>query len=355
MSIINLNLGLKSYDIIIQKGLLKNIGQELSKFYNNKKIVIVTDSNLYNLYGNNLNKSLEEYDYDLNFIIVSPGEVSKSIDVLTDVYSQLINYGITRSDLVLAFGGGVIGDLAGFAASTYLRGINYIQIPTSLLAQIDSSIGGKTAINLKEGKNLVGSFYQPYKVFIDPDLLHTLPDKYIKDGLGEVIKYACIKNSNLFQRLMKIKTKNQLFNDMEYIIETCCIIKKNIVEKDERDTGERMLLNFGHTLGHAIEKYFNYEYSHGEAVAKGIYYITKKSEELKLTEPGTLEKIKNLFNNFNIDFEMPSLDMNSILETIKLDKKNFSNKINLILIKKIGEAFIERVPVDQIHNFLGEV
>lgn len=355
MKIINLNLGLKSYDIIIQKGLINNIGSEISKFYYNKKITVITDINVHKFYENKIKKSLEQYNYDVNFIIVSPGEKSKSIEVLTDVYRKLIQFGMTRSDLIIAFGGGVIGDLAGFAASTYLRGVNYIQIPTSLLAQIDSSIGGKVAVNLEQGKNLIGSFYQPYRVFIDPDVLNTLPDKYIKDGLGEVIKYACIKDSNLFEVLMNIKSKDQLFDNIEYIIETCCNIKKSIVEIDERDTGERMILNFGHTLGHAIEKYYNYEYSHGIAVSKGMYYITKKSEEFSITEPGTAEKIKKILINFNIDYELPKLDINTITDTIKLDKKNISNKINLILIKKIGEAFIESIPIDQINKYFGEI
>jgi 3-dehydroquinate synthase len=354
MKTINLDLGSKSYDIIIQTGLLKNIGAEINKFYNNKKISIVTDSNVYNIYGSIIKASLEHYKYNINFIIVSPGEKSKSLEVLTCCYNDLIKHGITRSDLIIALGGGVIGDLAGFAAATYLRGINYVQIPTSLLAQIDSSIGGKVAVNLEQGKNLIGNFYQPYKVFIDPDVLNTLPDKYIKDGLGEVIKYACIKDPNLFEILMNIKSKDQLFNNIEYIIYTCCNIKKIIVEKDEHDNGERMLLNFGHTLGHAIEKYFNYEYSHGEAVSKGMYYITKKSEELQITEPGTAEEIKNILINFNIEYDIPNLDMDNIKGTIKLDKKNMSDKINLILIKKIGDAFIESISMDHINKYFGE-
>lgn len=352
MKVLNVDLITNNYDIVIEKGMLKNAGNEIKKIYNGQKIAVITDDTVYSLYGDDLNSSLIKCGLQPNFIIIKPGEKSKSMEVLNNVYSDLIKYKITRSDLIIAFGGGVIGDLGGFASSTYLRGIDYIQIPTTLLAQIDSSIGGKVAINLEQGKNLVGSFYHPRKVLIDPNVLNTLPIKFIKDGLGEVIKYACINNSNLYELLMDIKSTEILYCEMEDIIFTCCNIKKEIVEKDEHDTGIRMILNFGHTLGHAIENYYNYEsYTHGESVAIGMYYITKKSESLGYTELGTSEKIRDLLLNFNIDYNMPNVNMEVILKSIYLDKKNISGNINLILLKKIGKAFIEKVPINSLNSF----
>lgn len=354
MRIINVNLGLKSYGIVIENGVIKNIGKEINEIYKNKKIAIVTDENVFSLLGSIIKESLIKWNYEINFIVAKPGENSKTMETLQNVYEQFIDFNLTRSDLVIALGGGVVGDLAGFAASTYLRGIDYVQVPTTLLAQVDSSIGGKVAVNLEQGKNLIGSFYQPKKVLIDPDVLHTLQDKYIKDGLGEVIKYACIKDEELFQVLSGIHSKEQLFINLEYIIYTCCNIKRELVEKDEQDKGERMLLNFGHTCGHAIEKYFKYEYSHGEAVAMGMYCITRKSEALGYTEPGTAEKIKNMLLNFNIAYEFPNVDMDSINNIVVLDKKNNSGKMNLILLRKIGYGFIQSVPIKNLNSFFKE-
>lgn len=354
MKAINVNLGINKYNIIIKRNVLNNIGEELKEIYNGRKIAVITDKNVFKLYGNSLKEALLKYDYSPYFIILEPGEKSKSIETLNAVYGELVKCEITRSDLIIAFGGGVVGDLAGFAAATFLRGVNYVQFPTSLLAQIDSSIGGKVAVNLEQGKNLVGNFYQPRKVIIDPDILNTLPEKFIKDGLGEVIKYACIKDSKLFDRLSNIKSKEGLYENLEYIIYTCCNIKKNLVEIDERDNGVRMLLNFGHTLGHAIENYYNYEFTHGEAVALGMYYITKKSEAMGYTEPGTADEIKDLLINFKINYNLPDLNMEVIRKSIYLDKKNISGKINLVLLKKIGDAYIEGIPVENINNFFEE-
>lgn len=350
MNVLNINIPSHNYDIVIEKGLFKSFGSEIKKVYNKKNIAVITDSTVYKLYSSKMQESLLNENFNPIFIIVKPGEESKSLSTLEYVYSKLIENKITRSDLIIAFGGGVVGDLAGFAASTYLRGIPYIQIPTTLLAQIDSSIGGKVAINLKEGKNLAGSFYHPLKVLIDPDMLLSLPEKRFKDGLGEVIKYACIKDSILFNLLMSFND-NQLFNYIEQLIYTCCEIKKILVEKDEKDNGQRMLLNFGHTIGHAIEKHMNYEISHGEAVSLGMLFITRNSEELGFTETGTYEKIKIMLNRFNIDYNI-NINAKDILNYIELDKKNLSGEINLVLIKKVGEAFIHKVSVLDASKFL---
>lgn len=350
----NLTVSLKdkSYDIIIENGVLDKVGKEVKDIYNGNKVCVVTDKNVCKLYGNRIKKSLELEGFKAYFIVVKPGECSKSFETLHEVYNKFIEFKLTRGDLVIAFGGGVVGDLAGFAASTYLRGISYIQIPTSLLAQIDSSIGGKVAVNLPQGKNLIGSFYHPKKVIIDPKVLETLSNRFLKDGLGEVIKYACIKDKELFEMLNNIKSEDELNSNMSNIIYTCCNIKREIVEKDEKDLGLRMILNFGHTFGHGIEKYFNYEgYSHGEAVALGMYYITNKSELLGFTEKGTAQKVKNILENFNIDYNIPDVSMDKIKDTITLDKKNIGSFINLILLKRIGEAYIEKISSNDINIF----
>lgn len=352
MKLLSVNIPNKEYDVVIEDGLFESFGKEIRKIYNNIKISVITDSNLYNLYGIKLNDVLSKENFIPDFIVINPGENSKTMSSLEHVYSRLASFNITRSDLIVAFGGGVVGDLAGFAAATYLRGINYIQIPTSLLAQIDSSIGGKVAINLKEGKNLAGSFYQPVKVLIDPHMLLSLPEKYIKDGLGEVIKYACIKNPVLFDILMGINSKDELFNNIEQIIYMCLSIKKQLVEVDEKDTTVRMLLNFGHTIGHAIERHMNYEISHGEAVSAGMLYITKNSEILGYTEEGTYEKIKIMLEHFNIDYNHPNLCIKDIKKYISLDKKNLSGELNLILLRKIGDAFVQKVPYDEAEKFI---
>lgn len=351
MNILNVNIPGNSYDIVIEKGLFKNFGSEIKEVYHKTNIVVITDLNVFNLYGNALNEILEIEGFNINFIVVQPGEASKSLIQLEHIYSELTLHGITRSDLIVAFGGGVVGDLAGFAASTFMRGIQYIQIPTTLLSQIDSSVGGKVAINLKEGKNLAGNFYHPLKVLIDPEMLLSLPEKNFKDGLGEVIKYACIKDPILFHLLMNFD-KKQLYDYIEQLIYTCCNIKKIIVEQDEKDMAERMLLNFGHTLGHAIERHMNFEITHGEAVSLGMLYITKNSEELGLTETGTYDKLKNMLIHFSIDYNLCNLDIHNLKKYIYHDKKNLSGEISLILLNKIGEAFIHKISFDDIDKFI---
>ena len=350
---LNINLNKNKYEILIENDIIKNAGKEIEKIYQGTNITVITDENVFELYGEVIEKSLVSSNYQPNFIKVKPGETSKSLDTLKNIYTNFANKGVTRGDLIIALGGGVVGDLAGFAASTYLRGINYVQIPTSLLAQIDSSIGGKVAVNLEEGKNLVGSFYHPKVVLIDPMVLNSLPDKFIKDGLGEAVKYGCIKDRELFDILNNIKSKKDLFECIEDIIFKCCSIKKQAVEMDERDVGVRMLLNFGHTMGHAIEKYYNYEnYSHGEAISIGMYNITKKSEKLGYTKLGTTEEIKDILTNLGINYTLPNLNMETLRNSVHLDKKNISGKINLILLKEISNSFIENVSLENIEKFI---
>lgn len=330
----------KSYPIIIEKGLINRVSEEVAKVYKGKKIFIITDDNVNKYYGDKINNSLENDGFEVKVLSLKPGEETKNFTILLIIYNSILDYNLTRSDLIIALGGGVIGDLAGFVASTYLRGVDFIQIPTSLLAQVDSSVGGKVAVDLDRGKNLVGSFYHPKSVLIDPEVLNTLDNRFFVDGMAEVIKYGCIKDKDFFNYIEKMGNNKQLISNMEEVIYKCCDIKRSIVENDEKDKGERMLLNFGHTLGHAIEQHYNYtKYSHGEGVAIGMYIITKISEEKGLTKQGTAERIKKILVKYNLPYEI-DVKIEDILEAINLDKKKLGKDLNLIILKEIGNSEI---------------
>ena len=350
---LKISLGENSYSILIEKGLISSIGKKISEIYNGKKVAVVTDKNVDKFYGDKIVSQLESTGFNVKKIVLNPGEKSKSVEVLLNTYDELLDFNITRGDLIIALGGGVVGDLTGFAAATLLRGIPYIQIPTSLLAQIDSSIGGKVAVDLNRGKNLVGNFYHPKAVFIDPNMLKTLDERFFYDGMAEVIKYGCIRDEQLFYNLLNYNTHEELIENMEHIIYSCCNIKREIVERDEKDTGERMLLNFGHTIGHAIEKYFNFEkYTHGEAVALGMYAITKKSEEMKLTKEGTSNLIKDILTKYNLKYDIHLEDKESILNAISLDKKNKGEFMNIVLLNEIGKSFIHKIKKEKVSDFI---
>lgn len=353
MALLEVRAESKKYSIHVEKGLLDRLGAFLAERFKPGLTIVVTDSNVEELYGEKIRTSLEDSGWRVSFITVSPGEKSKSPATLLKLYEEMIEAGLTRSDLLIAFGGGVVGDLTGFAASTIYRGVPYVQVPTTLLAQIDSSIGGKTAIDLPQGKNLVGSFYHPEAVYIDPELLKTLQPKFFRDGLSEAIKSACIRNAELFDLIAQVEGQDDFHIVSEEIIIACLKVKRDIVEQDEKDTGERMLLNFGHTLGHAVEKYFGFEsFSHGEAVAIGMYNITLKSEQWGLTTQGTAEKIKNILVKFQLPYELPAMDKESVIKAISVDKKNMNNKLRLCFIKTIGEGFIWDLDKERIAKLL---
>lgn len=327
------------YPIVIERGIRHCANEKISEIFSGKKVVIISDDQVYHYYGEALKDNLKT-SYECHTIVIPHGEASKSIQMLPAIYSQLIKAKISRTDLIIALGGGVVGDLAGFVAATYLRGIKFVQIPTSILAQVDSSVGGKVAVDLPEGKNLVGAFYQPILVLIDPDMLDTLPERYVTDGLGEVIKYGCIKEKSLFDKLEQYSSYEELKPHMEDVIAICVDIKRNIVQADEFDTGERLQLNFGHTLGHAIEQFYEYKReSHGEAVAIGMYQITKMAEKKGLTKEGTSERICNVLKAYGLPIES-GIETEKLKESMKSDKKNLDNKLKVVLIKEIGDAYI---------------
>ncbi len=339
MRSIRVNLDKNSYDIIFDNS-LNELKSFMSKY---EKVVVVTDENVDKLYGRLFEDIVSAK------LVLPAGEKTKCQKNLFWLYDRFIETGITRTDLIIAFGGGVIGDLTGFAASTFMRGIDYIQVPTTLLAQVDSSVGGKTAIDLPTAKNIVGSFYQPKAVFINTEFLKTLPPRVYSDGMAEVIKYGVIRDSQLFDMLLQPQL------DHEEIVYRCCDIKRIIVEHDQFDKGERMLLNFGHTLGHVVEQYYNYKkYTHGEAVAIGMYTVTCISEAMGMTVPSTAARINQLLCKFRLPNRM-AISPQSVINTLRLDKKAEGDMINLIVAEDIGRSKIVKINQQAIIGYLNNL
>lgn len=338
----------RPYDIIIERGLIKKSGELIKSVSNADKVTVVCDSNVDKLYSQQVISSIQASGFKTELFVFKAGEESKNLNTIADMYNCFANFNMSRKDLVVALGGGVTGDMAGFAAATYMRGIEFVQIPTSLLAQVDSSVGGKTGVDLKQGKNLVGSFWQPSLVIIDPDTLKTLPDYYINDGMAEVIKYGCIKDEKLFETL---ENENAL-DIIEDIIETCVTVKRDVVNADERESGERMLLNFGHSLGHSLEKIYDFKgLSHGQAVAIGMCMITKASEKAGITAKGTAQRIENLCRKYNLPVH-DDADPKTISQVCASDKKSSSGGINLVLLKKIGVSFTSPTTLNKLEKFI---
>lgn len=341
----------KKYNIHIENGILDRCGEFVSEISSSNRAAIITDSNVAPLYSERTRASLEKAGFSVCTHVFKAGEKSKNLKTVEEILCFLAENELSRRDLIIALGGGVVGDTAGLCAALYMRGISFVQIPTTLLAQIDSSVGGKTAVDLPQGKNLCGAFYQPKLVLIDPELLSTLPQRFFADGMAEAIKYGCIHSKELFCRLEKENAKDFL----EDLINTCVNIKRVTVENDECEKGERMLLNFGHTLGHALEKYYNFEgVSHGEAVGIGMILASMAGEENGLTEKGTAEKICGLLRKYNL----PITDNTALCDILKLcinDKKRSGDSINFVMLKKIGDSFIYPLEISKIPEFFKEI
>lgn len=340
----------KSYSILIERGCLNQIGERARAIFKpGSKAMIISDTNVFPLYGEQIQRSLTDSGFLCSSYSFPAGERSKRLGTIEAIYQVLAENGFTRSDFIVALGGGVTGDMAGFAAATFLRGIGFIQVPTSLLAQIDSSVGGKTGVDLPAGKNLVGAFHQPRLVLIDPDTLSTLPPRYFADGMGEAIKYGCIKDSDLFHMILEENIQDKL----EEMIFRCVDIKSIVVEHDEFDTGERMLLNFGHTFGHALEKLYHFQkLSHGAAVGIGMVMMADYGEAAGITKKGTAAKIRQALKKYGLPTE-DTMEIEKILSATALDKKSIGNKIRVVLLKEIGEAFVEEMSRARLAEFAG--
>lgn len=332
----------KPYEIIIERGCLDELGARCAALFPaGAKAAVISDSNVFPIYGERALDSLREAGFAPSSFVFPAGEGSKQLSTVGDMLGFLAQQGLTRSDFLVALGGGVTGDMAGFAAACYLRGVSFVQVPTSLLAQVDSSVGGKTAVDLPQGKNLAGAFHQPSLVLIDPDTLGTLPPLFFSDGMGEVIKYGCIRSRALFETL---RDAADLRPQMESILFSCVDCKREIVEHDEFDTGERMVLNFGHTLGHALEKAHGYTgLTHGAAVGIGMVLIARLGEHMGLTEDGTAEQIASLLEKYGLPVS-DSTPLDQIVEATALDKKGLGGDLRIVLLHTIGDSFVHRLP-----------
>ena len=332
--IINVNTQ-TPYSILVEKGAIDKVGAVTSTIYPpNTKILIISDSNVFPIYGQRVINSLRKSGFITEFVTFEAGEEYKTLETVQKFYEALTSYNFTRSDLILALGGGVTGDMAGFAAATYLRGIDFIQVPTSLLAQIDSSIGGKTGVDLPQGKNLVGAFHQPSLVICDPNTIKTLPKDYIIDGLGEVVKYACIDDVELFEKL----ENGSALRDLDDTIYRCINCKRKYVEADPLEKSCRILLNFGHTFGHAIEKLHKFSgISHGKAVAIGMKLACEVGEHLGYTESGTVTRLEKLLISLGLPTES-EFKLDEIIAATRLDKKSIGKMLKFIFLTEIGKA-----------------
>ncbi|MBO5163987.1 MAG: 3-dehydroquinate synthase [Ruminococcus sp.] len=334
------------YDVYIERGSLAKSGELISKVIDSKKTVIITDDTVNSLYTDTLVQSLEKSGISPSVFVFPHGEQSKNLNVLGGIYDFLCKKRITRSDFIIALGGGVVGDITGFAAASFLRGIKFVQIPTTLLAQVDSSVGGKTAIDIAGGKNLVGAFKQPALVICDSDILRTLPQSELSCGMAEVIKYGMIRDEKLFEVLEKhdISNVDEVMDDIVY---TCIDIKREVVENDEFDKGERMMLNFGHTLGHAIEGWHNYtNYTHGMGVAVGMCMITER-----LCSPELAERLKKCVVSYGLPTSTEA-PLSELLPFCSTDKKCESGSISYIICNKIGKAEIKKVTVAEFEKLM---
>jgi len=350
---IKVNLGKRSYSIIIGNNAILKAGRLIKELKIGSDAYIITNATINRLYGLNLQKILRASGINSKIKLIPDSEKSKSLELAYSLIKDISRFGQKKKIFVIAFGGGVVGDLTGFVASIYKRGIAYVQIPTTLLAQVDSSIGGKTGVDLSQGKNLVGAFYQPKLVLADTRILNSLGQKQLSSGLAEVIKYGLISDKKLFDFLeansKDILAKKQ--SALEFIVGACAGIKARIVSADEKEErGLRTILNFGHTIGHAIETAGNYtKYSHGEAVALGMLTVAEISKNLKLIDAATLKKIETVIKKFKLPSKIENLNLNKIIKAHYLDKKFIGTKNRFVLLKKIGRTKIaENIPLETI-------
>ena len=371
--ILNVSLNRKvenlSYPIIIGDNILSSSGEILKEFIYKKNVIVIYDSffSVKTSPNNEFDKfvqSINKLTTTLNFIDIPGGDQTKNINQLNEIIEKVLTYGIDRQNVIIAFGGGVIGDIAGFAASILLRGINYIQVPTTLLSQVDSSVGGKTGINSKIGKNLIGSFHQPQAVLADINILKTLPNREFRAGFAEVVKYGLIKDLEFFNWLNQEYDSIFIYDKikLQKMITKSCEIKAEIIKNDEKEGGKRALLNLGHTFAHAIESFGNFDgrIIHGEAVSIGICLAFRLSNKLCFCSTDDTKKVINLFQKSKLptslhDIKKISISTSGMIQKFKLDKKNRQNELTFILNKRIGESFIKHnVSVNVLTQFLNE-
>jgi 3-dehydroquinate synthase len=343
MQTISVALQKRSYPIWIENGLLPKLPELLKPMNRGQKWVVFSQNEIISLYGNTLCEGLKSAGFQVELVVLADGEKAKSLSALDGIFSQLMEMGCDRSSTFLALGGGVVGDAAGFIAATFMRGVDYIQIPTTLLAMVDSSIGGKTGVNLPAGKNLVGAIWQPKAVVIDPQLLGSLPEREISSAMGEVIKYGAILDRDLFHLVSENLdgllnlSDAQLLDD---VISKCAKLKADVVAEDEREGGKRRILNFGHTIGHALETHFGFDIlRHGEAVAYGMLAAGQISIQSSKFKVQNFEILRDTIQKLSLP-KLPEFDPEKILTIMQKDKKVKDGKVNFVLLEEIGKTVI---------------
>lgn len=336
-----------TYPVLIQKGLIGQLGEQVSAVAMPCKVAIISDSNVWPLHGLAATQSLLDSGFHVLHYCIDAGEASKNGETYLNILNFLAANQLTRSDVIIALGGGVVGDITGFAAATYLRGIRYIQVPTTLLAMVDSSVGGKTAIDLPSGKNLAGAFYQPSLVLCDTAVLDTLPEEIFRDGCAEVIKYGVLFDKVLFDHLLQCG----MDFDRESVIARCIELKADVVCADEFDHGQRQLLNLGHTLGHAVEAQSKLTIPHGQAVAIGMALITQAASKYGICGKETALSVTAVLDRFSLPTHSP-YGPDALFNSALSDKKRTGDTVNLIIPEEIGKCFIRPTPVDQLKSFI---
>ncbi len=339
----------RPYEVIIERGSLARAGELIRPLLGNCRLGILTDDTVNELYGDQLVSALSAAGYDAVKYVIPHGEASKNPELLFAFLNFLVENHLTRTDALIALGGGVVGDMAGLAAALFLRGVKFIQIPTTLLAAVDSSVGGKTAVDIPAGKNLIGAFWQPSLVVCDPDTLASLPKDILRDGCAEVIKYGVILDRSFFDRL-----KNPLQPQLEAVIARCVELKRDVVNQDEFDTGLRGLLNFGHTLGHGIEKESHFSVSHGAAVAKGMALAAKLAVHMKLCPQACADELTELLLQYGFDLTCP-FTADALFAASLSDKKRSGDHITLVLPESIGHCILHKLPCVELLPILKEI
>jgi 3-dehydroquinate synthase len=358
MRVVKVPLEGRSYPIYIGNGVLDRLGTECRRRKFGRRCAVITDTQVARLFGKQTLQVLRREGFEPVLIEVVPGEKSKSLTTVQECYDQLAAHRLERSSFVVALGGGVVGDLAGFVAATYLRGIGFVQVPTTLLAQVDSSVGGKVGVNLKAGKNLVGAFYQPRFVLCDGKSLARLPEREYRAGLAEVIKYGIIHDAALFERLERQlgKVLARESSVMEAIVARCCAIKAEVVSQDETEGGLRAILNFGHTIGHGLEAISGYgQFLHGEAISIGQVAAAKLSGAMLGLSEREVERIRDLFENTGlpVSVRLNVAQKKKLFAAMQLDKKVSGGEIHFVLAKKIGKVvWGMKVPAQEIERAL---
>ena len=335
------------YEVLIERGILSRAGELTGRAHSPCKVALITDSTVERLYGSIVARSYQEAGFEVSCFAFPQGEISKNLRTYESILNFLADSGVTRGDLIVALGGGVVGDLAGFAAASYLRGIDFVQIPTTYLAAVDSSVGGKTGLNLNAGKNLCGAFHQPLAVFIDCDVFNTLPEKRFGDGVAETIKYGVIADEALFE----IMERDFLGTCVDEVVLRCIQIKAQFVAEDEFDNGTRRLLNFGHTFGHAIERCSDYRITHGYAVGIGMLMAAKAAQELDYCNEECVRRIANTLESHRLPLQS-EYSAEELATAMLGDKKRKGDTLTFILPQQIGQCQVHDVPVSELPAFV---